>query len=118
MSPYEIAMRCETPESAEICLTNLIHLAQKEDPSLNYAEAKAIQLANIGYYVGYLGDRERAIKVLELFGTEHPIFGRFEYEVTPEKAFKAGMTLAAMVERAGEVTPEAIEAARKIIEEL
>jgi ferric iron reductase protein FhuF len=37
--------------------------------------ARGIVLHNIGYYTGYL-DHETADKVMELFNTEHPYFGR------------------------------------------
>jgi hypothetical protein len=111
---YWLAMKCETPESAEICLTNLIHLAMEEEPTLTEEKAREIQLQNIGYYTGYL-PRDRALKVLELFGTEHPIFGHFERDISPDKALKAGMAISEAT-REGKTMPEAIKAARDIIE--
>jgi hypothetical protein len=60
-------------------------LEYKED------EARRITLMNIGYYTGYL-DHETADKVMNLFETEHPVFGRTH--PTPEEAFKLGRELA------------------------
>lgn len=50
-------------------------------------DARKTLLSNIGYYTGYL-DHETADKVMELFDTEHPYFGRKHY--TPEEILKMG----------------------------
>jgi hypothetical protein len=113
---YYLAMAVKTPEQAEVALGNLIDLAMSENPELDYEKAKEIQLQNIGYWTGYLGDREQAKLVLKLYGTEHPIFGHFEHDITPEKALRAGMALAEMMKDKG-LTQDAILAARAIIEQ-
>lgn len=60
--------------------------------ALGYAEAEArrITLVNIGYYTGYL-DHETADKLMDLFETEHPVFGR--EHPTPQEAFRLGREL-------------------------
>jgi hypothetical protein len=60
------------------------------------AEARRVTLVNIGYYTGYL-DHETADKVMELFETEHPIFGRTH--PTPEEAFRLGRELGEQMKR-------------------
>lgn len=42
---------------------------------------------NIGYLSGYF-PREKADRILELFGTEHPVFGKAH--PSPEEAFRMG----------------------------
>lgn len=56
-------------------------------------EARAVLLSNIGYCTGYY-DNDFADQVLELFETEHPIFGRGH--PTAEEALKMGMEWAAI----------------------
>jgi hypothetical protein len=117
--PYQMywkAMQAQTEAEAEAILAELAELAFKENPLLNYGEARAIQLANIGYFTGYLDSREEQRRVLALYKTEHPIFGSYEREVTPEKALAAGMALGAVIKE-GKLTAEAIAAARKVIAE-
>jgi hypothetical protein len=53
-------------------------------------KARVIVLRNIGYYTGYL-DHETADRVMELFDTEHPYFGR--KHPSPEEILKMGMEL-------------------------
>ena len=113
---YWKAMKATTPSQAEDILEELIVLAQKEDPELDYGEARAIQLCNIGYFTGYLNDRDQQRRVLALYRTEHPIFGTYEREVTMEKALHAGMALGAQL-REGKLNAEALAAARKVIEQ-
>lgn len=114
---YFAAMAARTPEAAEIAIINLIELALNEDPTLTPERAKEIQLINIGYFTGHLGSREEQRRVLNLYQTEHPIFGHYEHDVTPEKVLKAGMMLGELASEGGRLTAEAIAAARKIIEQ-
>jgi hypothetical protein len=113
---YQKAMETTTGQEAEDILSELIALAIQQNPQLNYGEAKAIQLSNIGYFTGYLSDRTDQRRVLALYQTEHPIFGSYDQEVTPDKAFTAGMALGAVIKE-GKLTAEAIKAARQIIEQ-
>ena len=55
-------------------------------------KARAALLHNIGYVTGYL-DIKRADQMMDLFDTEHPIFGRSH--PTAEEALKMGMEWAA-----------------------
>lgn len=52
---------------------------------------------NLGYLTGYF-DRERAHKLLTLFDTEHPVFGR--RDPSAEEAFQAGVALGKKADRA------------------
>jgi hypothetical protein len=115
---YWKAMQAQTEPEAEAVIAELAELAFKENPLLSYAEARAIQLANIGYFTGYLDSIEDQRRVLALYKTEHPIFGTYEREVTPEKAFAAGIALGAVIRDGNlSLTSEAIAAARKVIAE-
>jgi hypothetical protein len=111
----QVAMHAKTRLEAEVVVIKLIEMARAEDPTLNYGEAKAIQLKNIGYFTGYLSNREEQRRILDLYQTEHPIFGNYGEEVTPEKALKAGMMLGSLISEGGQLTPETLEAAREII---
>ena len=112
---YWKAMMVETELEAQKHLELCTRHAMEEAPELTEARAREIQLANIGYWTGYLIDRDQKRLVLELFGTEHPIFGRFEEEVSMDKALKAGIMLGSLIRESGHMTPEAIQAAREII---
>lgn len=59
-------------------------------------EARRVTLINLGYYTGYL-DHETADRVMDLFETEHPIFGRTH--PTPEEAFRLGRELGEKMKR-------------------
>jgi hypothetical protein len=50
-------------------------------------EARRLVLANVGYYTGYL-EYEKADKVMELFETEHPVWGKTH--PTPEEIARLG----------------------------
>jgi hypothetical protein len=64
--------------------------------SYDEAEARRVTLVNIGYYTGYL-DHDTADRIMELFDTEHPIFGRTH--PTPEEAFRLGRELGEQMKR-------------------
>jgi hypothetical protein len=53
-------------------------------------EARAILLSNIGYVTGYMSHAQ-ADHVMELFDTEHPIFGKTH--PSPEEALRKGMEM-------------------------
>lgn len=55
-------------------------------------DARANLLANIGYCTGYY-DNATADRILDLFETEHPIFGRTH--PTPEEAWAKGLEMGA-----------------------
>jgi hypothetical protein len=112
---YWMAMKATTDEQAEQILSELIRLALAQKPELGYEEAKAIQLSNIGYFTGYLKDRDQQRRVLALYKTEHPIFGTYGRELTQEKAFVAGLALGALIKE-GNLTPSAVKTVRQIIE--
>jgi hypothetical protein len=51
-------------------------------------EARAVLLENIGYMTGYMSP-EQGDRIMELFNTEHPIWGR--NHPTPEEALRLGI---------------------------
>ena len=55
-------------------------------------KARANLLHNIGYWTGYL-DLKRADEIMDLFDTQHPIFGRSH--PTAEEALRMGMEFGA-----------------------
>jgi hypothetical protein len=59
---------------------------------LNEEEARKRLLANIGYVTGYLS-HQQADLVMELFATEHPVFGRTH--PSAEDRLRLGMEYAA-----------------------
>ncbi|HEX4713540.1 MAG TPA: hypothetical protein VH164_01290 [Ktedonobacteraceae bacterium] len=110
---YLDACQVKTQSQADAMLAALVAAAMKEAPHLNVGEARAIQRSNIGYATGYLADRAQQQLVLKLYQTEHPIFGDYEKEVSPEAALQAGMIMAqAMKETNGDMVA-AIKAARE-----
>jgi hypothetical protein len=90
-----LALRFGTKEKAR----ELVDIQVKEMVTvLHYEEAEAcrITLVNIGYYCGYL-DHETADKIMDLFETEHPVFGR--EHPTPQEAFRLGRELGEKMRR-------------------
>jgi hypothetical protein len=90
-----LALKFDTREKAR----EIVDVQVKEMvDALHYdaAEARRITLANIGYYTGYL-DRETADKIMDLFETEHPVFGR--EHPTPQEAFRLGRELGEKAKR-------------------
>lgn len=69
-------------------ITNYIHLKY----GVPKEEARKRHLENISYYAGYF-DRDRCKEILELFETEHPVFGR-HYDVPFHMLIEAGKSLA------------------------
>jgi hypothetical protein len=55
---------------------------------IDLEEAKKKLLSNIGYVTGYLS-HDQADRMMELFATEHPVWGR--RHPTPEEAFELGL---------------------------
>jgi len=86
---YSRAMTVRTRKEAKACLESLIKFGMSRGQSRE--KARRIQLSNIGYFTGYC-DAATARRVMRLFDTAHPIFGRSR--PTPEEAFKAGKRLA------------------------
>lgn len=62
-----------------------------DNPSVNsFDEALKIAKNNFGYYAGYF-DKHTCDLIYEVYCTEHPIFGKSPFNVSPEDAFKAGL---------------------------
>ena len=55
---------------------------------LTEEEARRRMLTSIGYWTGYL-DNATADRIMDLFETEHPIYGRGHH--TPEEALRIAM---------------------------
>ena len=56
-------------------------------------DARRRVLMNIGYYTAYL-DYATGDKVLELFDTEHPVFGKGHPNPIAEEAYRKGLEFA------------------------
>jgi hypothetical protein len=82
----DVVASCETEEEAqrvfEMYVDSIRALADMTD-----LEAREIAMGNIGYASGYYG-RKTCERILKLFDTSHPFFGR-RYP-TPEEAFEIG----------------------------
>lgn len=91
---YGRAMQMKTKEEAEKYLDELTDICLRLRPLLSRAEAREIQLKNIGYWSGYY-PRDTAKRVLELFDTRHPIFGRYEHDWPPDEIL--GMAVGTIV---------------------
>src|SRR6185503_5793688 len=88
---YNPAMDVQTEQEAADYLAAVVAHHQKYFAQSDRAKAERIVLANIGYWSGYCSD-ETAQRVLRLYKTEHPVFGR--RRPTAEEAFAAGVTMA------------------------
>lgn len=84
------AMEVQTQKEANEYLANLIKYQMKVSPDLTEEKSKEMSLHNIGYYTGYYGS-ETAGRVLPLFKTAHPIFGKTQ--PSPDKAYKLGVEM-------------------------
>lgn len=94
MSDYLKAMKVKDRKEAEAFLERLTHEAMRADPTLNVAEARVIQLCNIGYHFGYLGDEDLA-HALEVWpDAEHPILGRIFNDLPVDVLLRAGKAYA------------------------
>lgn len=62
-------------------------LASHNDLPLD--RAKEIALSNIGYYAAYY-DQDVFYRVIALFNTKHPVFGK-TLPASPDEAMRAGM---------------------------
>lgn len=56
----------------------------------SHEEAENIVKSNLGYFAGYY-DAKTCDLIYEVYCTEHPVFGKKPYGISPEDAFKAGL---------------------------
>jgi hypothetical protein len=85
---YGPAMEVRTQGEADAYLEKCVEHTMRHGKSRE--EATKIELANIGYWTGYY-DRETVERVLPLFKTTHPVFGRTW--PSPEEAFRKGVEM-------------------------
>ena len=114
MTPYWEAlfnaMYVETQADADRTLEKLIAWCQRENPSLNYGEAMAMQLSNLGWMFGEVAPVTR-LHAMKLYpDASHPIFGR-HFGHSPEQVLQAGMTIGQAMNE-GQSIQEAIKAAQ------
>jgi hypothetical protein len=110
------AVNVQTQEEADQTLEELIKRCQKEVPLMNYGEAKAIQLSNIGWFFGEV-DRETRERAMKLYPeAEHPIFGRDYGDISPDTLLSAGMVIGRAL-RKGKDIEAAIIKGRKVIKD-
>jgi hypothetical protein len=91
---FDSAMKCGTKEEAQAWLAQEI-LRYQIDYQKDEATARKIIVSSLGYMAGYY-DRATSERIHELFGAEHPVFGKPDYweRVTPEQAVEAGRMMA------------------------
>lgn len=90
---FDSAMKCTSAKEASAWLATEIRRYRREGGLTVGEDPKAVILANLGYMAGYCDVATRQ-KVYDLFGAEHPIFGK-PREVSAEEAFQAGKSFAA-----------------------
>lgn len=87
---YRPAMEVQTKGEAdaywELCVSHTMKRFGK-----TREEAEIVERSNIGYFAGYY-DSETSARVLDLFGSEHPIFGT--RRPSPDEAMMAGVVAA------------------------
>lgn len=119
MTPYWEAlfnaMYVESQEHADHTLEKLVAWCQRENPSLTYDEAKAMQLSNLGWMFGEVAPETRKHAMKFYPSASHPIFGR-HFGHSPEQVLKAGMTIGQAMHE-GISLQEAISAAQKELNE-
>jgi hypothetical protein len=72
---YGPAMQVQTKEEAAAYFEECVEHTMEWQPDITREEAESIEKQNIGYYAGYY-DKETYDRVMELFDTNHPIFGK------------------------------------------
>lgn len=109
------AMYVTTEKEADETLNKLIRLALKENSNLGYAEARRIQLSNLGWMFGEVAPitRENAMRMYP--EATHPIFGR-SFSYNPEQIMRAGMTIAQSMNE-GQTLAQAVEEGKKELNE-
>jgi hypothetical protein len=91
---------CQTTEEAHGLMTNEINALRATNPNLSEERARGIVLEKIGHITTGCGSRAEAARVLKLFGTVHPYFGKIEsWPATPEQIFEAGWTAGMQLQR-------------------
>lgn len=88
---FDSARKCKNKKEAQTWLGGeIMHLV--ENHGKNEKEARSIILSNLGYMAGYY-NHSVSVKIHDLFGAEHPIFGPPSQlkETTAEQAFLAGV---------------------------
>jgi hypothetical protein len=77
-----------TVEEARAVIAQEVEDRRKLNPDQSEEETRAILLHNIGYSTGYC-DHTFADKLMELYETEHPIFGKTH--PSAEEALRIGL---------------------------
>lgn len=83
----DVVESCETEEEAQRVVEMYVDSVVQDNPEMSHMEAQGLVMENIGYASGYYG-RKTCERILKLFDTSHPFFGR-KYP-TPEEAFEMG----------------------------
>lgn len=89
-----VALACTTREQAQAVVADEVKRIQADGHYRSAEELRLIVKANIGYLAGYYS-RDEAARLLDLFETEHPFFGKIEdWPKSPEDALKMGFDYA------------------------
>ena len=78
-----------TPHKAKDFLDKYARYIESVE-GITYGEALARAKSNLGYFAGYY-DSQTCDLIYDTYVTEHPVFGKKPYGVSPEDAFKAGL---------------------------
>lgn len=79
-----------TPSNAKDFLDKYAHHIESVE-GITYGEALDIAKSNLGYFAGYY-DAKTCDLIYEVYCTEHPVFGKKPYGISPEDAFLAGLS--------------------------
>ena len=90
--------RIKTKEEAEQFIKEYLKVFDKEHSEMPHEERMRIIKSNIGYCSGYY-DAADATRILELFDTCHPVFGKSR--PTPKEAFEAGVRMGEAMRKQG-----------------
>ena len=85
------AMKAQTKAEADDFRAQYMAYIMRMEPDMTVERARQVVQQNIGYYSGYYG-KETSQRVLDLYMTAHPVFGR--RKPTSEEALEAGRNLA------------------------
>jgi hypothetical protein len=104
---YGPAMEIRDKAQSEAYFELLVRTSMAANASLSRKDAEQMERDNLGYFAGYY-DQATGDRVFELFGAEHPIYGR--RRLSPSELFAWGEALGALM-RDG---VDAAEAVRRV----
>lgn len=90
---YDFAVKVTDQRLADATFEALVDFRAPEHPNDTRETVEKLIRNDLAYYAGYY-DQETRKRVEEMYGCEHPYFGKAaEKEISPEEAFRIGMEL-------------------------